>query len=366
MDRPRFRFQSPEPFHLELKRRVAAHFADIGISPRDDRRMYLKSAVILSWLAFSYGLLVFAPVAWWMTPFLALSIAFAMAGIGFSVQHDANHGGYSDKRPVNWLLGVTLDLIGASSFVWRHKHNILHHTYTNITGMDGDIDFQPLLRLAPNQVWHPAHRFQHLYAWALYAIMPFYWQYWSDYQVMLNGHVQGVTVLKPNRRELAVFFIGKAAFYGWALVLPLALHPTWAVLTLYAFTTVMLGLILTTVFQLAHCLDQAKSMSTKSFDPNSRLAWAEHQVLTTVNFAPKNKLITWYLGGLNYQIEHHLFPKVCHVHYPEISQIVRQACKENEITYNSYEHMTRAVVDHVRNLRALGRSGSKSEPTATV
>ncbi len=354
LESTRLRFHGSGSFQGTLKRRVDEHFKGLNVTRRDAPRMYVKSALILGTALGSYGLLMFAAVTWWQGVMLAIALAFCMAGIGFSVQHDANHGGYSRNRWINRLMGVSLDMIGASSFIWYWKHNIVHHTYTNVSGVDVDIELEPLLRLAPDQPWRRYHRFQHLYIWVLYALLPANWHFWADYRDLANGHISGQHFPKPTIPVLAGTLAGKAFFYGWSLVLPLCLHPTWAVLGFYIVISSVLGIVLTTTFQLAHCVDEAEVVAIAAGANRLQTPWAEHQVRTTANFAPGNGFLTWYLGGLNYQIEHHLFPKVCHVHYPALSPIVSATCREFGIPYQSHRTVRGAVASHFRWLLRLG------------
>ncbi len=354
MESIRVCFPGSGAFQAALKRRVDEHFAALNLSRRDAPRMYAKTGLILALTIGSYVLLMFAAVAWWQALILAAALALGMAGIGFSVQHDANHGGYSRNPWINHVMGISLDMIGGSSFVWYWKHNIVHHTYTNVSGVDVDVCLEPLLRLAPDQPWRPYYRFQHLYIWTLYALMPVNWYFWSDYRDLSNGHICGRKFPPPTARVLTATLAGKAFFYGWSLVLPLLLHPTWTVLAFYLIVSSLLGIVLTTTFQLAHCVNETEVVSSGKQAAPVSVGWAEHQVRTTANFAPGNGLLTWYLGGLNYQIEHHLFPRVCHVHYPALSPIVSATCREFGIPYQSHPTVRKAITSHYQWLRRLG------------
>ncbi|MDX2035203.1 MAG: acyl-CoA desaturase [Isosphaeraceae bacterium] len=351
----RVHFPGAGAFHQELKRRVNEYFESEKISERDQGRMYLKSAVIIAWSVGCWVGLVFLAASWWQALLLGLGLGLGLAGVGFSIQHDANHGGYSRNGGVNRLLSWAMDAIGGSSYIWSQKHNIVHHTYTNVSGVDVDVDVQPFLRLAPDQEWRPYHRFQHLYIWVLYALLPANWHFWADFRDLVNGHVGGQPFPKPSRASLVGTIVGKLFFYGWSLVIPLLLHPTWVVLAMHAFVSLTLGLVLTTVFQLAHCLEEAEVVTLDSRDATLETAWAEHQVRTTANFATKNPFLTWYLGGLNFQIEHHLFPRICHVHYPAISPIVAECCRDFGIPYHVHETVRSAVASHMRHIAALAR-----------
>jgi linoleoyl-CoA desaturase len=360
----RVHFPGSGTFHRELKRRVAAYFEGVQVSQRDAAWMYLKSAILIAWSVGAYLLMITGSLAWWQYPIAAVALAAGMAGIGVSVQHDANHGGYSKNRWVNRLFGCCLDVMGGSSYIWYWKHNIVHHTYTNISGIDVDVDIEPFLRLAPDQPLLKYHKYQYLYVWLLYGLLPANWQFYADYRDLVNSDIGGKPFPRPSKPVLIATLFGKAFFYFWSLILPLLLYPTLPVLGLYVLTSFTLGTILTTMFQMAHCLEETEVHAATHEANTVEAGWAEHQVRTTANFAPRNRLLTWYLGGLNYQIEHHLFPKVCHVHYPAISPIVEATCKDFGIPYQVHPTFRAAVASHIRWLYRLGRMERTSVSTA--
>jgi linoleoyl-CoA desaturase len=339
------------PFHTELHRRVDQHFARLGTAPNEAPGMRVKTAVIVGWLLASYAGLLFWATTPWQGAILAVSLGLAIAGIGFNVQHDGNHGGYSSRPRLSGAMGFALDLVGGSSYVWRWKHNVFHHSNPNLVGLDADIDLQPFCRLAPKQPRHAAHRAQALYIWFLYAFLAVKWQFVDDFRDISTGTIGGQRFPRPRGWSLAALLAGKLFFVSWTLVLPMLLHPVWAVLACYAVTSVTLSLALAITFQLAHVTDGA------TFSHASRAAsteWAVHQVESSVNFCPSNRFLTWYLGGLNYQIEHHLFPKVCHLHLPDLAAIVEQTCKEYGVSYRVHQSATAALASHVRWIHRLG------------
>lgn len=348
-------FARDEGFRRAVAREVDAYFERTGRSPHADRRMYLKTGVTLLWFAGSYGALVFIATSAWQAVLSSLSLALATAAIGFNVQHDANHGAFSKSRRVNHLLGLTLDMLGGSSYVWRSKHNVFHHTYTNVEGSDSDIDLGPLARLAPSQPRRRWHRAQHGYLWLLYGFLVPVWHFFHDFRSIARGRIGGHRFPRPRGRALAEVIAGKLVFVGYALVLPMWLHPAWVVLLFYGLTSLVAGLVLSVVFQLAHCVEEA---SFSPPPPSGRLpsAWSVHQVETTVDFARQSRLLAWYLGGLNFQIEHHLFPRICHVHYPALAPIVQKVCRDFGVRYTTHESLTSALASHFRWLRRLGRS----------
>jgi linoleoyl-CoA desaturase len=354
----RVRFPPDTGFHAAVKRGVASYFEQTHRARWGGASMHAKTAIILFWFAASYGaLLVFGGVSGWLAAALTLSIAFATAGIGFSIMHDANHGGYSRSAAMNYAWGLTLDLIGASSYVWRFKHNVQHHTYANIDGMDADIDAEPFLRLAPSQRLRSYHRLQHVYAWPLYGVLAIKWWFVDDVVDLIRGRVGSVAFRRPRARELATVIVGKAVFIGWSIVVPALVFRSAWVVPFYLLGAGVLGFVLSAVFQLAHAVPEAQFHAAHPGDQRMSTGWAEHQVRATADFAPRNRILGWYVGGLNLQVEHHLFPDVCHVHYPALARIVAAACAEHGIPYRAQPSLHGAVAAHFRLLRALGRKG---------
>lgn len=317
--------------------------------------MHLKTVVTLLWFAGAYALLVFVAASWWQAILASLSLAFATAAVGFNIQHDGNHGAYSHSPRVNHLASLTLDMLGASSHVWRSKHNIFHHTYTNLSGADSDIDVGIFGRLSPAQPYRRLHRFQHYYLWLLYGFLLPAWHLFHDVRCVATGRISGYRFPRPRGWALIEMIGGKLLFVGYAVVVPMLFHPWWVVLLFYAFTAMVLGIVLSVVFQLAHCVEEA---DFPAFSEDSRRlpeAWAVHQVQTTVDFARENRFWTWYLGGLNFQIEHHLFTRICHVHYPDIAPIVERVCGDFGIPYAAHDKVSTALASHFHWLRRMSR-----------
>lgn len=349
---PSKRFLPHGPFHAEVQRRVDAHFASRGIAANEAPAMYFKTAVILSWFAGSYLLLVLWASNGWEGALLSVSLGLAMAGIGFNIQHDGNHGGYSRRRGLNRVMACSLDLLGGSSYIWNWKHNVFHHSNPNVDGLDADIDLQPFCRLSPLQRPRAVHRFQHLYIWFLYSLLSVKWQCVDDFVNVGTGKIGGMKFPRPRGWARARLMGGKLLFLTWALLIPLWTHPFWEVAFCAAIASVTLSLTLALTFQLAHSVEGASFPSAEAGAPATD--WAAHQVATSVDFAPHSRFLTWYLGGLNFQIEHHLFPRACHLHLGEISGIVRDTCQEFGLDYRVNPTLWSALCSHARWLRRLG------------
>ncbi|MGE0713603.1 MAG: fatty acid desaturase [Planctomycetota bacterium] len=355
------RFPSQTPLRAELTGAVQDYFRRSGQDPHGGARMVLKTAAIFTWVAASYASLLLWSQSWWTALPLCASLALALAAVGFSVMHDGGHGAYSEGRRVNRLAAACLDLIGGSSFVWHHKHNVLHHTYTNVEGADDDIEFHPFLRLSDGQPRYWFHAFQHLYWAPLLLFLATKWVFVDDFVALARGEVGGHPLPTPSARELAWLLSGKLIFAVWAVLIPLLLVSPLAYLAGYALVSGLLGLTLGVVFQLAHAVE-----GTSFFAPapggTLELPWAEHQLATTADFARRNRLLTWFVGGLNHQVEHHLFPRVGHRHYPALAEIVRQVCARHGIVPHDHPTVAGALLAHVRHLRRLGRRAASPAP----
>lgn len=349
------KFARCEGFMATLKERVDEYFQSNNLSPKDHPRMYLKTAVILAWLVASYVGLVFWATTVWQACLCAVSLGVVMAAVGFNIQHDGGHGAYSRHGWVNRSMAFTLDLLGGSSFVWRRTHNIVHHSYTNITGVDGDIDLGILGRLSPHQQRRGWHRFQHLYLWFLYGFITFKWQFKDDTMALLTGKLGGTKVPPPGKLDLVMTIIGKMLFLSLAFVIPLYFHHWTHVAAMFFLASFVQGVLLSVVFQLAHCVEEAEFPLPEEGTERIENAWAVHQVETTVDFSQQGRLATWFTGGLNFQIEHHLFPHICHIHYPQIARIVQQTSEEYGVAYHTHPNVMTAVKSHYNWLKRMGQ-----------
>ncbi len=353
-DRRHLGFQRPDAFERDLRERVEAYFQTTGISPRDQRSMITKSVALIAWVGILYSVVVFAPLSGWSVAVLSALLGTSIAGIGFNIQHDGGHNAYSDRIWVNRLSAAALDLIGASSYVWRWKHNLQHHTYVNIAHHDTDIDLGLFGRVSPDHPRHGFHRWQHVYIWPLYGIMALKWHWYDDFHDVATGRLGARRMPRPRGWDLVQFVGGKLLFAFLALGLPCLFHPWAKVLGAYLVVDFFLGLSLSVVFQLAHAVEPADFPQPDPGSGEVGVPWARHQVRTTVDFSRGNALVTWFLGGLNHQVEHHLFPRVCHVHYPAIAPLVEAACKEHGVPYLDHGSFGSGLASHYRWLKRLG------------
>ena len=354
----KLKFSGSDRFIRELRTRVDAYFEKTGKRRRDCPQMYFKTASILAWFFGAYFLLLFAVHAWWLILPLAVILGMSMAAIGFNIQHDGGHRAYSDRPLINKIAALTLDLMGGSSYLWDWKHNTLHHTYPNIGGHDDDINVGFLARLSPHQRRLVFHRFQGIYLWILYGFLSIKWHFFDDFYQIAVGRIGGHRIPRPRGKDLVIFIAGKIVFFSLVFVIPMLLHPWWAVVGTYAIASFVTGVVLSVVFQLAHCVEGAEFPEpelTPQGNATMATSWSVHQILTTVDFARGNRLLCWFLGGLNFQVEHHLLSRICHIHYPALSTIVEELCDEFGVRYQANRSFWSAVASHYRWLSLMGK-----------
>jgi len=351
---PMLRFNSNVNFHDTLRRRIDDYFRQTGRPRRGNWQIYLKAIILLFCFLSSYFALVFlARNAWEALPSAAI-LAISMTGIGFNIMHDGGHRAFSEHLVLNKLAAMTLDLIGVSSYVWHWKHAIYHHNYVNIVGYDPDVDVSILARFAPCQrrLWF--HRWQHLYMWPLYAFLVAKLHFLTDFQQLIRGRIHTHTTPRPTGWNLGVFIGGKTLFVTLAFVLPLFYRSVLQVIFYYALIVLMMGIPLSVVFQLPHCTGRSDFPLPAETSHEMKNSWAVHQAQVTLDYDRKSRIRTWFFGGLNFHLEHHLFPSICHVNYPGISGIVEKTCREFGVKYDEHRTFWTGLAEHYRWLRKMG------------
>lgn len=316
--------------------------------------LYAKAA--FSYLLFFIGYvgLVFTAKSAPVAIFFAFVLTQGMVLVGFNVMHDGAHGSFSRKNWLNWLAGASMDILGGSQSLWRQKHNMLHHTYTNVNGKDDDINLGLLMRLAPQQPWRAWHRVQHLYAPVLYSLFSLYSVGFGDFHKLLTNRISDVQLQARRWWELPYFFLMKSIYVGYSIIIPMQLHSARVTIIFFICIHLLFGFTLSLIFQLAHAVMGVEFPCT---DAQSRMPydWATHQLCSTSNFAVDNTFVRLYTGGLNHQVEHHLFHRVSHVHYHRLSKIVRQTCLEYGLTYHVNPTFFSAIRSHFAFLYQMGR-----------
>lgn len=343
-------------FFATVRQRVDRYFDTNDISKRANGSMVLKTITYLVTFAGLYLTILLEVFPSWVSLLLAIALGMNMAFIGFNICHDALHGSYSSKKWVNSSLGFLFNIIGANVYVWKITHNKIHHTYTNIVGHDGDLEVAPgIVRVSPEEKYHPIHRFQHIYAFFLYSLASISWFFRKDYKKFFQKRI-GKHENKHPKIEYFNLFFYKLLYYSLFIVVPLIVMDItwWQFLIGFLALNFAEGLVLGLVFQLAHLVEQTE-FPNPGEEENIEDAWAVHQMKTTANFARKSRLTTFLCGGLNLQVEHHLFPKICHIHYPQISGIVKETAQEFGLPYHENKSFASALKSHYNFLKKAGR-----------
>jgi linoleoyl-CoA desaturase len=353
----KIKFNNSDPlFFNTLKSRVNSYFEDKNIKETGNYKLYTKTVVLITTLIISYIWLVFfTPASILLSVIVCIAMGVNVAAIGFNVMHDGAHGSYSSKKWVNTFMGLSLNILGGNVYIWSQKHNINHHSYTNVEGMDDDIDIKPYIRVHADQKKSWYHQFQQYYGLFLYGMTYFFWVFMNDFNKYFTGKIAEHTKMrKMNLPEHFNFWISKVLYVFFFIIFPFffaGVIPTIIGWSIMAFTA---GVVIAIVFQLAHIVEDAHFVTPEGDSMKIETEWAKHQINTTVNFATKSRVMSWLLGGLNFQVEHHLFPKISHIHYPEINKIVKQTCEEFNVIYREFPTVLSAIRSHLIHLKMAG------------
>jgi len=344
-------------FFRTLNSRVNNYFKENNLNRTGNWKLHLKTVVMFSIFLTPYFILLAMHMPIWAYLLLNIVIGIGMAGVGMNVMHDGNHGAYSSKSWVNKFMGGSIYILAGNVYNWQVQHNVLHHTYTNILGHDEDLEAGRIMRFTKEAKWYRFHKFQQYYSIFLYGLLTFNWAITTDFLQMkryLKRNLSYGEFKKPVVRWTTLI-ITKIIYFSIWLVIPIVLGVVWWKVVLgFLVMHYTAGVILSVVFQLAHVVGETDNPIP---DDNGEIenTWAIHQLFTTANFAPKNWLINYYTGGLNHQVEHHLFPNISHVHYGKIAEIVKQTAEECKLPYYEFKTTRAAILSHFKHLRELGR-----------
>ncbi len=340
-------------FSKTLKQKTNDYFKVTSQKKTGNRRIFIKATILLVSFATIYSLLVFVQPHWAISVLLCLLFGANLAAIGFNIMHDAGHNSFSDNKNLNTVLSYSLNLLGGNIYFWKIKHNIAHHTYTNIDGEDHDIEVK-FMRIHHDQQLKKHHYYQQFYFPVLYGVSYLAWIFYQDYEKYFKQRM-GVDAdrFQFPLKEKIIFWTSKLLHFCLFIIVPVICVGWLPTLIGLLIAGAVCGMSLATVFQLAHVVS---GTSFKTID-ESRVEeeWMVHQIQSTANFATRSKILTWLLGGLNFQVEHHLFPKISHVHYPAINRIVQQTCQEYNVQYNEFKGFWSAFRSHVGVIHAMSR-----------
>jgi linoleoyl-CoA desaturase len=352
---------SGKSFFKELKANVDEYFRSNNIHPAGNVRLYIKGIIQVTTAVILYATLVFFTPGTMLSLFLCALLGFNLAVIGFNVMHEGGHQSFSRNNVVNEISAYSLNVLGGFSYFWKIKHNVNHHTYTNVEGMDSDIDVKPFMRLHEGQPWSPYHRFQHLYGVVLYGISYLAWVFYEDFvKYFRDGFSKPGEQSKLALRVHIIFWFTKLMYVAVYAIIPIIMVGFLSWLIGFLVATVVCGLTTSIIFQLAHVVEGTEFHDANQQAGHEKQEWAIHQIASTANFGTSSKTLHWLLGGLNFQIEHHLFPRISHIHYPAVRLYVKKACDEAGVTYHEYKSMFAAIISHLGHLKKLGARPASS------
>ena len=340
-------------FFTDLKLQVGNYFIQKKIDKYAKPFIVLKGTLLCllylsaySCIYFSTNPVVLAPV------YIVLGLSAVM--IVFNLVHDASHGAISRIRWINKSICFIGDLVGINTYIWNIRHNVQHHSFTNVLGGDLIIDNIPIIRISPHQPYRPVHRFQVFYTPFFYALYSFYWMFVIDLRLFMKKDICNLHHLKHPLKEWIILILTKAFYITYMIVLPAMFTPL-SLLSVIGYFFIMhfaAGMLLSIVAVLGHFVEGPSfPEATNGLIDNS---WSEHELEATIDFAPKSKIVNWMTGGLNTHVADHLFPDVCHAHYYQITGIIEAYCRANNYPYKK-ETLAGALRSHYRFMKALSK-----------
>lgn len=359
MNAPNVRFNRNDSakFFRTLNKRVNQYFKENNIKRTGNWRLHLKTICMFLLFLAPYALMLSVDLPEWGMLLLTVIMGVGMAGVGMNVMHDGNHGSYSSKQWINKLMGSSMYILAGNVYNWQVQHNVLHHTYTNIPGHDEDLEAGRVIRFSKHTKWRRFHKFQHIYSIFLYGLLTVNWAITTDFKQTKRYLAKKLSYgkLPSPFKQWSTVVVTKILYAIIWLVLPILILDIawWKVFIGFFVMHYVAGLILSVVFQLAHIVEDTE-MPLPDRSGTMKNTWAIHQLFTTVNFSTKNRLINWFTGGLNHQVEHHIFPNISHIHYSKISKIVRQTASEFNLPYHEYKTTRKAIIAHFKHLKEMG------------
>ena len=289
--------------------------------------------------------------------FLSFTMGLGLSGVGLCIMHEANHGAYNKKKFINYLAGSIINIMGSHRYLWQLRHNGLHHVYTNMFDYDYDMARTFLIRHSRDweRKWY--HRYQHIYALLIYFNYTLIWILVYDWIHLVEFY--GKVGTKKNKAIpihviISIFFWKMVHLYLMIvlpyMVLDLAL---WQVLIGFVTMHWTLSAIIGVTFQVNHTIEGTVNIEADAQGVIQE-SWAKQMVKTSFNFSTKNKAVTYFLGGLNFQIEHHLFPKMSYSHFFAIKPMVKEVLEKHGYTYNDCGSWLNAILMHLKYLKRLG------------
>ena len=342
----------PSAFLKVLRQRLDSFFPDRNISPKADRTMWIKIALGLVVLAGSWiALLAFHPDSWKFVAVYLLS-GLAQTFLLLNIAHDSNHNAISRVRLVNKALNYVFDVCGINSYMWRILHHRGHHSCVNLHDEDDALTGRGIFRFTPHEPRARLQRFQHIYALFFYALFSLDYVFVRDFECFFLPSHGYLKATKHPLREYVILFAGKGFYLGYMIIVPVMVlgKSPLLVTTAFLLTHLVIGLIVSLVFQTAHTVENTYFPASRGDFDNG----VYHIFATTADYATGNPLVGWLVGGLNHHVVHHLCPFVCHTHYAPLTRIVKETADEYGIPYRRHSTMRQALAGHFSLLKRLG------------
>jgi len=361
----RVRFKSApakDNFIKDLRQRVDHYFESNNISKHANAEMYFKTVfAVVMWL-FSYGLIMsdMFSHSWIQLFAVYMMLGFVNIFIAFNIMHDATHDAYSSSRRVNNIMSYSMDFIGGNQYLFRRMHGA-HHGYVNIHGIDVTLETHGQFRFSPDEPWLPKHKWQHFYTFGLYTLAHLHWVTVKDFKWFFGeANIGNQKNIKHPRKEYISLIITKSIYYGLTCIIPMIfLSASWYVVFLaWVFMHLLPGLTFALMFQVTH-IYEGTTFPLPDDDGNIDNNYALHVLETTADFGRTSRIGTWLMGGINIHVIHHIYPQICHVHYPALTEILRETCIDHGIEYNENKTFTKALVKHYKILKHLSKPDAK-------
>lgn len=349
-----FQNDRPSEFYLTVAQRIDAYFKDQKQGRKANSLYWVKIASLLLLYFACYFAVLFMPYNFWAALGSYFLMGILIVSILFAVGHDSVHNAVSLNPKVNYAMGYVWNFFGVSSYFWRLKHNISHHAFTNIPGSDGDLDQTKLLRLNPMAPRLNVHKYQHIYAMFLYSLLGPYIIFVRDFKLLKEKKFGNTILEKHPAKEVAIIILSKIWFFCFMILIPkLVTGMPWLHLIVLTLVMLFVAGIFTAVVSFPVHVTYDSDYALPNDQGVVEIDFMTHQLLTTVDYSAENKLIHWFFGGINTHVVHHMFPSVNHIHYYELTKIVKQTAAEYNLRYVN-KTLGTVMRDHLLFLRELG------------
>ncbi|MDH5365828.1 MAG: fatty acid desaturase [Cyclobacteriaceae bacterium] len=347
--------EEKDEFYITAKKRVNDYFMEIGEIGKKNIFLYFKAILFLSIHVILYLLLLKSENIWIAASCMILMGPMSIL-IGINIAHDGAHGAISKYKIVNKFFLSLLDFLGANSYMWKNRHVHSHHLYPNILNSDADLKQNPLIRIFPNDELKSYHRYQYLYAPFLYLLYTMNWLLFRDFHDFTAEKIGSFKIKQHPKNEFLKLLLFKSIYLSYILIVPVIYSnlSISAIILSYILMNFSASILITLALIPSHVAENSlfPLPDEKGMMPNS---WSHHQVLTIIDFATKNRFLNFFFGGFNHHVAHHLFPKICHIHYPKITPIIKQTAQEFGLKYNYEDSFINAYISHFKLLKNNGK-----------